>query len=99
MKKKIQKNIKQRFLFKNFEKKRFVLKILLNNLFLNKKNRIIIKNNWNFFKNNTSLTRVKNFCILTGRSRSISRFLKLSRLKLRLFISKGFLPGFAKYSW
>jgi hypothetical protein len=36
MQKKIKKNINQRYLFKTFEKKRLVLKILINNLLLKK---------------------------------------------------------------
>jgi small subunit ribosomal protein S14 len=99
MKKKIKKNIKQRYLFKNFEKKRLILKILLNNLNINIKNRLIIKQKWYYFSNNTSLTRIKNLCILTGRSKSIYRLVKLSRIKFRKYISEGILPGFSKYSW
>lgn len=99
MKKKIKKNIKQRYLFKNFEKKRLILKIISKNCNFNKKIRFKIKQKWFLFNNNSSITRIKNICILTGRTRSIYRFLKISRIKLRDLASKGLLPGICKFTW
>ena len=99
MQKQIKKNIKQRYLFKNFEKKRLIYKIILNNLNLQKELRFKIKQKWYIFNRNSSLTRIKNICILTGRSRSIYRLFKISRLKLRQLASNGSLPGVSKYSW
>lgn len=99
MEKKKKKNIKQRYLFKNLEKKRLILKIILNNLNLNKNIRFKIKQKWFFFNNNSSPTRIKNICVLTNRSRSIYRFLKISRIQLRNLASNGLLPGISKYNW
>lgn len=99
MKKKIKKNINQRYLFKQYEKQRLILKIISKNLNLKKEIRFKLKERWINFENITSLTRIKNICILTGRSRSIYRFLKLSRIQFRKLASIGFLPGISKYSW
>lgn len=99
MQKKRKQNIKQRYLFKNLEKKRLILKIILNNLNLNKNIRFKIKQKWFFFNNNSSPTRIKNICVLTNRSRSIYRFLKISRIQLRNLASNGLLPGISKYNW
>jgi small subunit ribosomal protein S14 len=99
MQKKIKKNINQRYLFKTFEKKRLVLKILINNLLLKKKQRIKAQQHLFFFPKNSSLSRIKNLCILTGRTRSIYRFFKISRLQFRKLASKGVLTGISKYSW
>jgi ribosomal protein S14 len=99
MQKKIKKNIKQRYLFQHFEKKRLIYKILLKNIQLNKNIRWKMQQKWFFFNQNTSLTRIKNICILTGRSKSIYRFFKISRLQLRKLASNSLLPGIAKYSW
>jgi small subunit ribosomal protein S14 len=99
MKKQIKKNIHQRNLFKSEEKKRLILKSITNNLQFEKKIRWKIQKKNLEFSNNSSLTRIKNRCILTGRSRSIYRFFKLSRIQLRKLVSEGKLPGVSKYSW
>nr|YP_010507846.1 ribosomal protein S14 [Phytophthora capensis]UXG55962.1 ribosomal protein S14 [Phytophthora capensis] len=99
MQKKIKKNIKQRYLFKNFEKNRLTLKILSKNLNIEKDLRWKLQQKWFFFHQNSSITRIKNLCVLTGRSKSIYRLFKISRIKLRKLASKGFLPGISKYSW
>ena len=99
MQKKIKKNIKQRYYFQNLGKKRLICKIISKNLNLNKNIRLKSQQKWFYFDKNTSLTRIKNICILTGRTRSIYRLFKISRIKFRKLASKGFLPGVAKYSW
>lgn len=99
MKKQIKKNINQRNLFKNNEKKRLILKSITNNLQFEKKIRWKLQKKLFEFSNNSSLTRIKNRCILTGRSRSVYRFFKLSRIQFRKLASEGCLPGVSKYSW
>ena len=99
MQKKIKKNIKQRYLFRNFEKRRLVLKIISRNLDIKKDLRWKLNQKWFFFHQNSSITRIKNLCVLTGRSRSIYRLFKISRIQLRKLASNGFLPGVSKYSW
>ena len=99
MQKKIKKNIKQRYLFKNLEKKRLIYKILLKNLNLKQNLRWKAQQKWFFFDKNSSLTRIKNICVLTGRTRSIYRLFKISRIQLRKLASEAFLPGVSKYSW
>jgi ribosomal protein S14 len=39
-----------------------------------------------------------NRCVLTGRSKSVYRFVKISRHKFRNLVSSNLLPGFSKYS-
>ncbi len=48
---------------------------------------------------NSSKTRIRNRCELTGRSRSNYRLMKLSRIKLRELASSGQVPGMVKSSW
>lgn len=43
--------------------------------------------------------RVKNRCVLTGRSRSVHRFARLSRIMVRQLAHLGLLPGVSKASW
>ena len=49
MQKKIKKNIKQRYLFKNFEKNRLTLKIISKNLNIEKDLRWKLQQKWFFF--------------------------------------------------
>jgi small subunit ribosomal protein S14 len=99
MQKKIKKNIKQRYTFKDLEKKRLILKIISKNLNIEKDLRWKLYQKWFFFNSNSSITRIKNLCVLTGRSKSIYRLFKISRIQLRKLASEGFLPGVSKYSW
>ena len=48
---------------------------------------------------NSSPTRVRNRCELTGRPRAVYRKFKLSRIALRQLASLGMLPGVVKSSW
>ena len=48
---------------------------------------------------NSSATRIRNRCELTGRPRSNYRKNKLSRIALRELGSKGLVPGLLKSSW
>src|SRR4030081_3293308 len=48
---------------------------------------------------NSSPTRIRNRCELTGRPRAVYRKFKLSRLALRGHASSGALPGVVKSSW
>ncbi len=48
---------------------------------------------------NSSKTRIRNRCELTGRSRGFYRKLKLCRNQLRELASQGMIPGMTKSSW
>ena len=48
---------------------------------------------------NSSPTRIRNRCAITGRPRAVYRKFKLSRLALRQLASLGSLPGVVKSSW
>ena len=48
---------------------------------------------------NSSATRIRNRCELTGRPRAFYRKHKLSRIALRELGSKGLIPGLLKSSW
>ncbi len=47
----------------------------------------------------SSPTRCKNRCQLTGRSRAYLRKFKISRIMLRELAHKGMIPGLKKASW
>ena len=48
---------------------------------------------------NSSKTRVKNRCEITGRSHGVYRKLKISRISLRQLSLEGKVPGMVKSSW
>ena len=48
---------------------------------------------------NSSATRIRNRCEITGRPRGYYRKMKLSRIALRELGSKGLVPGLVKSSW
>lgn len=48
---------------------------------------------------NSSPTRVRNRCALTGRPRAFYRKFKLSRIAIRELASTGQIPGMVKSSW
>jgi ribosomal protein S14 len=47
----------------------------------------------------SSLTKTRSICILTGRSRSVYRSFRLSRIKLREYANAGYFTGLSKASW
>jgi len=48
---------------------------------------------------NSSKTRIRNRCEVTGRPRAYYRKLKMSRISLRELGSHGLIPGLVKSSW
>jgi len=48
---------------------------------------------------NSSPTRIRNRCELTGRPRAFYRKFRLSRIALRELASSGQIPGMVKSSW
>jgi small subunit ribosomal protein S14 len=48
---------------------------------------------------NSSATRIRNRCEVTGRPRAFYRKLKMSRIALRELGSRGQIPGLVKSSW
>jgi small subunit ribosomal protein S14 len=48
---------------------------------------------------NSSATRIRNRCEITGRPRAYYRKHRLSRIALRELGSKGLIPGLVKSSW
>ena len=48
---------------------------------------------------NSSATRIRNRCDVTGRPRGYYRKLKMSRISLRELASQGLIPGMIKSSW
>ena len=78
---------------------RLEYKSILNDLSLPKELRYNIMLALNLLPRNSSKVRIKNRCILTGRTHSVLRICKLSRIKFRELASQGLLMGIKKSSW
>jgi ribosomal protein S14 len=93
-----QENIRHQF-FQN-EIKTVIFKTIKPGLLkiYSKKTRKYLQNLTNQQDNKFSYTRTKNICILTGRSRSVYRFFRLSRLKIREYANAGYFVGITKAS-
>jgi small subunit ribosomal protein S14 len=48
---------------------------------------------------NTSKTRIRNRCIITGRPRSVYKLFRISRIVFRELASQGLILGVKKASW
>ncbi|TVR42363.1 MAG: 30S ribosomal protein S14 [Planctomycetota bacterium] len=48
---------------------------------------------------NSSASRLRNRCLVTGRPRGYNRRLGISRVAVRRMAHAGFLPGLTKSSW
>jgi len=95
----IQKNLKRTKLVQKFSKKRNSLKKIIKNKKTSQEARIDAINKLAKLPNNSSPCRLRNRCILTGRSRGVYRKFKLSRIAFRELANEGKLPGIIKSSW
>jgi small subunit ribosomal protein S14 len=95
----INKDKKRRNLFKKYELKRLYLKYIIYNNNILKHIRINAMMLLNKLPKDSSSVRIHNRCIITGRSRSIYRDFKVSRIILRNYAHNGLLPGITKSSW
>lgn len=96
MKNKILKDRKKRILFKKQEVKRLSFKIGLR---LKRKLKLNSIAKLSHLPKNSSLSKIRNRCILTGRSRGIYKKLKISRIKFREMCLNGLSVGFTKACW
>lgn len=93
------KDHKNRVNFNKNEKKRLILKFLLNNTTLSNEQRIILNDKLQNLNNKVSYTKINNRCSITFRGRSNLRTFKLSRIRLRELVSLGLVPGYKKSVW
>jgi len=95
----IQKNLNRRNIVKKFNKKRQSLKKQIMKKDLSIEERFKIQSKLNELPRDSSIIRVRNRCILTGRTRGVYRKFRLSRIKIRELSMSGALPGVVKSSW
>ncbi len=95
----IEKNNRRRRMTKSFASRRAKLKAIVHDKKLPVEERFAATLKLAELPRNSSATRIRNRCELTGRPRAYYRKHRLSRIALRELGSKGLIPGLVKSSW
>ncbi|GEO37084.1 small subunit ribosomal protein S14 [Skermanella aerolata] len=95
----IQKNKRRERLVKKYANKRAELKAISKDPSLTPEDQFAARLKLAEMPRNSSRTRVRNRCEMSGRPRAFYRKFKLSRIALRDLASNGQIPGMTKSSW
>ena len=95
----VEKNNRRRKMAKSFANRRKALKAIARDKKLPMEERFAATLKLAELPRNSSATRIRNRCELSGRPRGYYRKFKLSRLALRELASLGQIPGVVKSSW
>jgi small subunit ribosomal protein S14 len=95
----IEKNKRRRKMTKRYANKREALKAIIMDRSKPVEERFAAQLKINELPRNSSKTRIRNRCELSGRPRGNYRKFKLSRIALRELGNFGMIPGLVKSSW
>src|SRR3979411_2866638 len=95
----IEKNNRRRKLSKKYSSRRSRLKAIARDKNKPREGRFAAALKLAELPRNSSATRIRNRCEISGRPRGYYRKHKLSRIALRELGSKGMIPGLLKSSW
>ena len=95
----VEKNNRRRRMSKQFSGRRARLKAIANDKKKPMEERFAATLKLAEMPRNSSATRIRNRCEMTGRPRGFYRKHKLSRIALRELGSKDLIPGLVKSSW
>jgi len=95
----IEKNNRRRKLVAQHANKRAALKAMAKDESLSLEERFQARLKLAEMPRNSSKTRIRNRCEVTGRPRAFYRKLKMSRVALRELGAQGLVPGMVKSSW
>ncbi|MDO9382823.1 MAG: 30S ribosomal protein S14 [Hyphomicrobiaceae bacterium] len=95
----VEKNNRRRKLAAQYAGKRKRLKDVASNLKLSAEERFAARLKLAELPRNSSPTRIRNRCEITGRARGNYRKLRMCRNQLREQASQGLIPGMTKSSW
>ena len=90
---------KRRKLVAQYAKKRAALEAIFNNASLSGDERYAARLKFQALPRNSSPSRLRNRCQLTGRPRGVFRKFGLCRHKIRELAFNGEVPGVVKASW
>jgi len=92
-------NEKRKKLVAKYAAKRAALKAMTRDQSLSMEERFDAQLKLAALPRNSSKTRVRNRCEISGRPRAYYRKLRMSRIALRELSSQGLIPGMTKSSW
>ena len=95
----VERDLKRRRMAKKFESKRNRLKAIIYDQDQSGEERFMAALRLAELPRNSSPTRIRNRCQVSGRPRGYYRKLKMSRIALRQLGSSGKSPGLVKSSW
>ncbi len=95
----IERELKRQKLVDQYAARRAALKATINDKTLPVEERFKASLKLAELPRNSSATRLRNRCQLTGRPRAVYRKMKISRIMLRELGSNGEIPGLVKSSW
>ncbi|OFW84025.1 MAG: 30S ribosomal protein S14 [Alphaproteobacteria bacterium GWF2_58_20] len=95
----IEKNKRRTLMAKKFAGRRARLKAIACDRSISPEERFSAQLKLAELPRNSSATRIRNRCEITGRPRAVYRKFKMSRLSLRALASQGGIPGMTKSSW
>ena len=95
----IEKNNRRRKMSKQYAARRKKLKAIVQDKKLPVEERFAATLKLAELPRNSSATRIRNRCEITGRPRAVYRKHKMSRIALRDLGNKGLIPGLVKSSW
>ena len=90
---------KRRQMVKKYAKKRAELLAIISGTRVSEENRAAARRKLEQLPRDSSPTRLRNRCALTGRPRGVFRKFGLGRNKLREIAMRGEIPGVVKASW
>lgn len=95
----ILRDVKRKLLSAKYAKRRAELKAIISNMKLDGEQRHAAQVALQKLPRDSSPSRIRNRCLLTGRPRGFYRKFGLSRSKLREAVMRGDVPGVVKASW
>ncbi len=95
----IEKNKRRTALVEQYADRRAALKATAEDESISEQERFAARLKLAELPRNSSATRVRNRCEMTGRPRAYYRKLKMSRIALRKMGNEGKIPGMVKSSW
>lgn len=95
----INREIKREKIVNKYSAKRAALAEIINNVALSEDERMAARLKLQQLPRNSSPSRQRNRCSLTGRPRGVFRKFGLCRNKLREVAMRGEVPGLTKASW
>ena len=95
----VEKNKRRRKIVKQYAEKRAALKEITRDQSLSMEERFNAQLKLAQLPRNSSATRIRNRCEVSGRPRGFYRKLKMSRIALRELAAQGLVPGMVKSSW